>query len=118
VPRAKLRGKQGFAGQLQSDGTTPSTLTLLKGQTNPVRGWLFPHYRKKVPRTTAEFTTHGQDVNELAMFSLRDDPPLTAALGGRDRRSRAAVVFRERGVRLARVDVQRSGHRLRVTSHP
>src|SRR5204862_6569368 len=52
----KLDGKHGFEGELSSTGTASSKVSLLRGQQDPVRGWLFPHYRTKVARTTVEFT--------------------------------------------------------------
>jgi hypothetical protein len=78
----ELRGKHGFRGDLTSSGTAPANVTLLRGQENPVRGWLFPHYRKKVPRTTVELGDSGSNVDEVAALSLARGAPVGARLGG------------------------------------
>ena len=75
-----LRGRNGFRGGLTSTGTTPAKLTLLRGQASPVRGWVFPHYRTKVPRTTAELADSGSKVDEVATLSLVRGSPITARL--------------------------------------
>jgi hypothetical protein len=76
----ELRGKRGFQGELTSTGTAPTEITLLHGQENPVRGWLFPHYRKKVARTTAELSDSASNVYEVATLSLARGAPVTARL--------------------------------------
>ena len=76
----ELRGKHGFHGELTSSGTAPAQMTLLRGQPNPVRGWLFPHYRKKVARTTVELSDRGSHVDEVATLSLVGGAPVTARL--------------------------------------
>ena len=65
-----LSGPHGFVARLTSSGTSPSRLTLHRGQKKPLRGFIFPSYRKAVPRTTAEYKGHGADVNEVATFAL------------------------------------------------
>jgi hypothetical protein len=112
----KLSGKGGFRGQLTSTGTAPSKVELLKGQRNPVRGWLFPHYRVKVPRTTAEFNDRGKNVDEAATFSLVRGEPVVATLDRPVSRSGAAVTLRAGGKQVGRVQVGRSGRRLSVSA--
>ena len=75
-----LRGRNGFRGGLTSTGSPPARLTLLRGQASPVRGWVFPHYRTKVPRTTAELADSGSKVDEVATLSLVRGSPITARL--------------------------------------
>src|SRR4051794_3831172 len=113
-----LSGKRGFKGQLTSTGNAPSTVTLLKGQTNPVRGWIFPHYRKKVPRTTAEFTDSGSNVDEAATFSLAGGKPVVATLSGPPSSGSAAVTLRGGGKQVVKVVVRRVGSHLRISTHP
>jgi hypothetical protein len=112
----RLAGKHGFRGQLSATGTAPATVTLLRGQRSPVRGWLFPHYRRKVPRATAEFTDSGRNVNEAATLSLIKGKPVVA---------RASVVkpgavdvtLRAGGKQVGRISVRRSGEQLQVSAH-
>lgn len=113
-----LTGKHGFEGQLTSTGTAPSTVTLAHGQTDPVRGWLFPRYRKRVPRPTAQFTASGRNLDEVATLSLvQGGAPLVATLDGPVTRSGVSVTLRKGGKQRGRVDVRRFGSHLRVTAH-
>jgi hypothetical protein len=113
----KLAGKHGFHGELSSTGTAPAKVTLLKGQRNPVRGWLFPHYRTKVPRTTAEFSDSGRNVDEVATLSLAKGKPVTARLEGPVTNGSAALGLETRGKQVGRVSVMRSGDQLQVSAH-
>jgi hypothetical protein len=112
----KLSGKHGFTGELTSTGTAPSKVTLSTGQKDPVRGWLFPHYRVKVPRTTAQFTDSGKNVDEAATFSLAKGAPVVATLAQPVKSGSADLVLRAGGKQVGRVAVRRAGSRLRVSS--
>ena len=112
----KLRGRHGFRGELSSTGTAPAKVSLSTGQKDPVRGWLFPHYRVKVPRTTAQFTDRGRNIDEVATLSLARGAPVVASLDGPVSRSGASVTLRVAGRQRGRVSVRRVGDLLRVTA--
>jgi hypothetical protein len=112
----RLSGKHGFSGQLSSTGTAPAKVTLLRARQNPVRGWLFPHYRKKVPRTTAEFTDSGKNVDEVATLSLRKGKPVVARAVS-IKPGAVEVTLHAGGKQVGRVSVRRSGDRLQVAAH-
>jgi hypothetical protein len=113
----KLGGQHGFKGQLSSSGSAPSKVTLLRGQSNPVRGWLFPHYRRKVPRTTAQFTDTGRNVDEVATLSLGRGTPVTARLTGPVQAGSTAVRLEAGGKQVGSVRVRRSGKSLAVQAN-
>jgi hypothetical protein len=110
----ELRGRHGFRGELSSSGTAPTKINLLRGQTNPVRGWLFPRYRKKVPRTTAELSDRGSNVDEVATLSLAPGAPVRAQLRRPVRGDSAAVRLTKDGRRGPVLTLARRGSRLRV----
>jgi len=111
----RLRGRNGFRGELSSAGTAPAKITLLRGQTNPVRGWLFPHYRKKVPRTTAELSDSGRNVDEVTTLSLGGGAPVTVRLVRPVRGGSATLRLAQDGRPGPTLTVTRQGSTLRVS---
>jgi len=81
-----------------------------------VRGWLFPHYRKRVPRATAVFTDSGRNVDEVATLSLGKGSPIVAHLTGPVDNGSASVALEAGGEQVGTVSVERSGDRLRVAT--
>jgi hypothetical protein len=78
-PELLLSGR-GFDGALTSHSSAgEGTLRTVRGQEEPLAGWYFPRFRKRIARTTASWQTAGQSVDHLATFSL-DGPDLRAEL--------------------------------------
>ncbi len=113
----RLRGKHGFRGELSSTGNAPAKVSLSTGQKDPVRGWLFPHYRVRAPRTTAQFTDRGKNVDEVATFSLAKGAPMVARLTSFARNGSAALRLATGGAPAGSLTVTRSGSHLRVVTH-
>ena len=112
----RLRGRHGFQGELNSTGPAPTKLTLLRGQEKPVRGWLFPHYRTKVPRTTAELSDRGSNVDEVATFSLGRGAPVTARLARRVTPDSVEIRLKKGGRPPLALSVTRRGPALHVVA--
>jgi Heparinase II/III-like protein/Heparinase II/III N-terminus len=110
----ELRGKGGFQGELSSTGTAPTQITLLRGQESPVRGWLFPHYRKKVARTTIELSDSGSNVDEAATLSLVRGAPVTARLARRPSAGSVEIRLTKGGRPGPVLRVARQGSTLRL----
>jgi Heparinase II/III-like protein len=109
VPRAYptlLLRAPGFEGSLDSGGEAE----LSRGERDPLRGYVFPGFREKVPRWTATFETRADDANYVAAFDLYGTTLRARVLSFEPDHIR---------LRMARIQltVTRSGERLVVESN-
>ncbi len=104
-----------FVARLTSQGTARSKLRLVKGRRkHPVGGFIFPRYRKLVPRTTAELRSKGQNVAQVATFSLERSRPVRGRLHRHSTAAHATVTLKAASGRPTVLRVARRGKRLRV----
>jgi heparinase II/III-like protein len=111
----RLSGPHGFAAELSSSGTAPSKLALLKGRRHPIRGFIFPDYRNAVPRTTAEYTARGRNVNQVATFGLDAGEPVRGSLSKGSTPNDAMITLKAPGGGPTVLHVTRSGSKLSVS---
>ena len=105
-----------FVARLNWSGTARSKLRLVRGRRkHPVGGFVFPHYRKLVPRTTAELRSQGAERRRRWRRS-RSTPPgwFAARLHPHASPGRAIVTLKPSHGKPTVLRVVRSGKRLRV----
>ncbi len=104
-----------FTARLNWSGTRRSKLRLVKGRRkHPVGGFIFPHYRKLVPRTTAELRSKGANVSLLATFALDRKRVVRGTLHVHASPAHAIVTLKPAHGRPTVLRVARHGKRLRV----
>lgn len=110
-----MTGRKGFVARLTSTGTAPAKLKLLKGQKHPLRGLIFPSYRDAVPRTTAEFTSRGANVDQVATFALDRSAAVRGTLAAGSTPDDATVKLKAPGGAATTLHVTRSGGKLSIS---
>jgi hypothetical protein len=104
-----------FVARLNWSGTARSKLRLVRGRRkHPVGGFVFPHYRKLVPRTTAELRSKGQNVSQVATFALDSSHVLRGRLHRHAGPGRAIVTLKPAKGKPTVLRVVRHGKHLRV----
>jgi Heparinase II/III-like protein len=110
-----LTGNGGFVARLSWSGTARSKLRLVRGhRKHPVGGFVFPHYRKRVPRTTAELRSRGRNVSQVATFALDHSRIVRAGLHSHAGPRHAVVTLKPAHGKPTVIRVVRRGKRLRV----
>jgi hypothetical protein len=95
-----------FHGSLTSTASRGSEhVELARGERDPLRGWVFPGFREKVPRWTATFESRTKDADYTTTFDLSGD----ALEAGADWNREAPRVGLARGTSCHVVSVAREG---------
>jgi hypothetical protein len=111
----RIAGSNGFVAQLSSTGTAPSQVKLWNGHTHPVRGFMFPDYRVKVPRTTVQYTARGRSVNQVASLALDRSRIFRGTLADGSNPDHAQVTLRGPRSKPTVLEIDRSHAKLGVT---
>ena len=110
----RMDGPNGFVAELSSTGTAPSKLKLWNSNRHPLRGLIFPDYRHAVPRTTAQYTSRGASVNQVATFALDRSQLIRGTLSDSSSPNDATVTLRAPGSKPTVLRITRSGAKLNV----
>ena len=108
----------GLDAELTSAATTPQSRELVRGSEHPLGGFVFPTFRRAIPRWTVGYRTVGEDVDHVATFGLDPAGAARAALVGAARPTGTTIDVVVPGSGGERLEIVRHGAELDVRSVP
>lgn len=103
-------------GELTSKSTVAESVSLARGERDPLAGFVFPRFREKEPRYTVTYTSEATDLDATATFGIDSAQPVSAELDPRGSGSHAFgfTVRGQGGDRLGAIAVRRGGAQLEL----
>jgi hypothetical protein len=101
-------------GELSSTASVAERMNLVRGERDPLAGFVFPRFREREPRYTVSFSTVAADLDATTTFGIDSATPVNAQLDPESPGSSAwgFVVRSQGGERLGEIAVRRAGERL------